>query len=222
MSLESGSSPSLAPPPWLSTMETPLQRGLPLYQATSQALEYLSGIDRLPTLLTLPQPPAAKANFQTSVVMRSGAPFFRPAPFVAPLVLSHAKRADNTGANYPHHSLLIGRIFHTGRRKLRGQEATAPSHCPPQQSRNGTLKEVGHCPCSQIQSSGSDILLRGRGRPKEYEFELICNRMWRSSILRAFSNNNGGSGGKQFRGGWQLHESKKKNYRPAGLPEEMR
>ena len=53
MLLESGSIPLFAPPQQLRTMDTSLQRGLPLYQATTQALEYLSGMERLPTFLTL-------------------------------------------------------------------------------------------------------------------------------------------------------------------------
>lgn len=164
MSLEPGSIPLFAPPTQLRTMDTPLQRGLPLYQASTQALEYLSGMERLPTLLTLSQSAAAKANFQTRMVMRSGSPFLHPAPFVAPLILSQANRADTTGTNHPQHSSYTESIFRTG-----PLEATASAHGPPHQSRNGILREVGHCPCSQIHSSDSDICLRGRGMPKEYE-----------------------------------------------------
>ena len=54
MSFESGPISLFAPPPQLSTIDIPLQRGLPLYQATTQTLAYLSGIEGLPTFLTLP------------------------------------------------------------------------------------------------------------------------------------------------------------------------
>lgn len=58
--------------------------------------------------------------------MRLGSAFLHPAPFVAPLILSQANRADATGTNHPHHSLLTERMFHTG-----PLEATASAHGPP-------------------------------------------------------------------------------------------